>query len=246
MGLREHFESSGAWCFRHRSLLPLLLLAAIAPALIIFEYPDGSHGQDLLWETLCLGLSLFGIAIRAAVVGYALDGTSGRNTREHVAKALNTNGLYSVVRHPLYLGNYFMWLGISLLPRVWWCPVVISLVFWLYYERIMFAEEEFLRTRFGAAWLEWAARTPAFVPALQRWRPPDVPFSLRMVLKREYSGLFGLVTVFTLLEAIGDWAREGRLEVDPVWAWLFAIAAVLHILFRTLKRRTKLLHIEGR
>ena len=62
---------------------------------------------------------------------------------------LNTSGLYSVVRHPLYLGNYLMWLGVALFSRTWWAPVIVSLVFWLYYERIMFAEEEFLRRQFG-------------------------------------------------------------------------------------------------
>ena len=158
----------------------------------------------------------------------------------------NRSGLYSVVRHPLYLGNYLMWLGLTLIPRVWWCPLIVSLLFWLYYERIMFAEEEFLRRRFGETWLEWAARTPAFVPALHGWRPPELPFSVRVVLKREYAGLFGLAAAYTFVDIAGDAIRESRLHLDPMWAGIFLVAAVVHVVLRTLKRRTNLLQIDGR
>ena len=48
----------------------------------------------------------------------------------------------------------------------------IGLVFWLYYERIMLAEEEFLRARYGKAFDDWAARTPAFLPNFRHWVPP--------------------------------------------------------------------------
>ncbi|MGB8874133.1 MAG: hypothetical protein WCC75_12145, partial [Desulfobaccales bacterium] len=40
-------------------------------------------------------------------------GTSGRNTQGQVAETLNTTGIYSLVRNPLYLGNFLIWLGLS-------------------------------------------------------------------------------------------------------------------------------------
>jgi len=75
--------------------------------------------------------------------GYAPRGTSGRHTLRQEAKRLNSSGMYSLLRHPLYLGNALMWLGISLFVHVWWVVVISMLIFWIYYERIMFAEEEF-------------------------------------------------------------------------------------------------------
>jgi hypothetical protein len=83
--------------------------------------------------------------------------------------------MYSVVRHPLYLGNYFQWLGVAMLPRNPWVAVTVSLVFWIYYERIMFAEEEYLRRSFGSEFEEWAARTPAFIPDFAQWVPAACP-----------------------------------------------------------------------
>src|SRR6185436_7843061 len=246
MTLRNHFDHSGNWLFRRRSYLPLLLLPILLPAVVRIQYPGMSQKEDFLWEFICLAISLSGLAIRVLAVTHAAPSTSGRGTMEPIAETLNTAGVYSVVRHPLYLGNYLMWLGVTLLPGVWWCPVICSLAFWLYYERIAFAEEEFLHRRFGDAWERWAARTPAFVPSFQRWRWPERRFSLRHVLRREYSALFGLVASFTFLEFVGDLAHKRPLETDTGWGIAFACTAVAYMVLRTLKRRTRLLHVADR
>jgi len=245
MTLRNHFEASGNWLFRRRSYLPLLLLAILVPAVVRFQYP-GEQREDLRWEFFCLAVSLSGLAIRVLAVTHAAPSTSGRGTAEPIADTLNTAGVYSVVRHPLYLGNYLLWLGVTLLPGVWWCPVICSLAFWLYYERIAFAEEEFLHRRFGDVWESWAARTPAFLPALHRWRWPERRFSWRHVLRREYSALFGLVASFAFLEFVGDLAHKRPLEIDMGWGIAFACTAVACMVLRTLKRRTRLLHVADR
>jgi protein-S-isoprenylcysteine O-methyltransferase Ste14 len=139
-----------------------------------------------------------------------------------------------------------MWLGVALFPRSAWLALVIVLAFWLYYERIMFAEEEFLRTKFGPQYERWAAETPAFLPDPRRWRPPTLPFSGRNVLKREYSGLLGVVACLTALDVVRESAARGELAIDPMWVVLFALTLVLYVVLRTLKRHTRVLHVEGR
>ena len=62
-------------------------------------------------------MSFFGLGIRVFTVGFTPKNTSGRNTAEQIADVLNTSGIYSMVRHPLYVGNFFMWLGIGLLTQ---------------------------------------------------------------------------------------------------------------------------------
>jgi protein-S-isoprenylcysteine O-methyltransferase Ste14 len=245
--LRDEMERSGTWLFRWRSYLPLIALVVALLGLARFDYPGGSHALDRIWEFSCFALSLLGLGVRIATVGHAPRGTSGRNTREgQVAEVLNTTGMYSIVRHPLYLGNYLMWLGVTLLPRAWWVPVLISLGFWLYYERIMFAEEEYLRRRFGEEFRIWSARTPAFLPDFRFWRSPALPFSLRTVLGREYSGFFGLVSVFTLFEVAGDFVAAGTLRLDSIWVGLFAGSLLAYCALLWLKRRTSLLRVPGR
>ena len=61
-------------------------------------------------ELIFLGVSLLGEAIRIFTVGYAPRNTSGRNTiTGQIADELNVTGIYSQLRHPLYLGNFLMW-----------------------------------------------------------------------------------------------------------------------------------------
>jgi protein-S-isoprenylcysteine O-methyltransferase Ste14 len=246
MGLREEFEATGHWLFRRRGYLPLVLFPMLLVAAGQGGYPRGDHRLDLAWEAVCLFVSLAGLAIRVATVGFVPKDTSGRNTGTPQAESLNTSGLYSVVRHPIYLGNYLMWLGVTLFPRVWWPPVIVSLVFWLYYERIMFAEEEFLRRKFGSVYTAWAAITPAFLPRFARWHRPAERFCLLTVLRREHSSLLALIASLTALEMATDHASTGRLVIDPVWGTAFGVTLVLCVAVRTVKHRTRLLHVDDR
>lgn len=246
MTLRHRWERSGNWLFRHRSYLPLAPLALALLCMRAFHYPGGSRAAARDWELFCLAVAGVGLAVRGWTIGHTPRGTSGRNTCGQIAETLNTTGPYSVVRHPLYVGNFLIWMGIAMFVRSGWLLLVVSLFFWLCYERIMFAEEEFLRARFGAAFEEWAARTPAFLPAPRRWKPPPLPFSLRNAVRREYSALFGIIATFSLLEAVGDLVARGRVDPGALWPVLFPLGLAVYLLLRTLKRRTRLLHVEGR
>ena len=67
--------------------------------------------------------------------------------------------------------------------------------------------EEFLQERLGKEFLTWAAQTPACLPRFRNWRSPELPCSMRTVLRREYSGCFGIVAAFTLVECLLDLAH---------------------------------------
>ena len=236
MALQEQFESSGNWLFRWRSYPPVLVLVLGVLYLRHFYYTDNSQILDSVWEPVCMAVSFFGMLIRAYAVGYSATGTSGRNTDKQVAKVLNSTGIYSVVRHPLYLGNFFMWLGVSMFMRSWWFSLIVSLIFWVYYERIMFAEEAFLRKKFGEEFVRWAENTPAFIPRLGNWRPNVRPFSLKLVLRREQSGLLGVVMSFALLEVAGDYFVDGRLEMDSAWVVIIAVTVFVFLALTALKK----------
>jgi protein-S-isoprenylcysteine O-methyltransferase Ste14 len=247
MALREELERAGNWLFRWRSYVPLLLIVPMLAAMHHPEHLAQDRAGNDAWAVFCLAVSLCGLGIRVLTVGHVPRGTSGRNTRDgQIAEALNTTGMYSLVRHPLYLGNFTIWIGISLFCRLWWLTAIFALVFWIYYERIMFAEEEFLRRKFGEAYLAWADSTPALVPRLARWKRPDLPFSLRTVLRREYPGLFGICTCFFALEAYQRVVIQGQWRPNPLWTGIFLAGFALFITLRTLKRKTTLLTVEGR
>lgn len=246
MSLARTMERHGRWLFRWRSVPPLVALAFLLLRLRDYHYLGGLKADDDAWQFLCVLVAMAGLVMRAYVVGHAPKDTSGRNAREQRAETLNTTGLYSVVRHPLYVGNFLIFLGTVAFVHDPWPTVVCTLGFWLYHERIMMAEEAFLESRFGDAFREWAARTPAVLPDLRHWRSPPVPFSLRNVLRREYNNAFSVVAAMFLLDAAGDSSAAHHLTLGHVWTPTFVVALVVWLVLRTLKRRTGVLRVAGR
>lgn len=244
--LADEFERAGNWLFRWRSYLPLVLVVLAIPAARDTALKGGAYPGDPAWRVVSLGLAFLGLAVRILTVGFVPAGTSGRNTLKQVAATLNATGLYSVVRHPIYLGNFLMWVGLSLVPRCWWFTALTVLVFWVYYERIMFAEEGFLFDQFGEQYREWAARTPAFVPKLANWVRPDLPFSLKSAISREYSTFFTIIAIFTGLNGMISWFSRGTPVPDRFTVILFALGLLIYGAIRLLKKQTGLLRTEGR
>lgn len=253
MALLHSFESSGNWLFRHRGVVPVFVFLACSPVLFLSLNPGiGFAALPCGWKAAVVAVAVLvsfaGIAVRAYTIGTTPHGTSGRNTDKQVAKSLNTKGIYSVVRHPLYLGNYLMWLGLLLfifnLPFL----VCVSLVYWLYYERIMYAEERFLEREFGQQYLDWSMSVPAFWPKWKQFEKGDVPFHFRSVLRREYAGIFAITLCFTLVDYIrfamvnfGSWSDACWVRPSGI---ICAVMLVLMLVLRTLKHHSRLLAAE--
>ena len=245
MALREELERQGNWLFSRRSYLPLLILPILLIALRNSEQVLGDTLDDF-YEVLCITISFLGFTIRCITVGHVPKETSGRNTVMQIAESLNTTGMYSLLRHPLYFGNFIIFLGITFSVQVWWFSLLMVLAFLVYYERIMLAEEEFLRDKFGVLYLTWAEDTRAFLPKLKLWQQPSLPFSFRNVLKREYTGFFVIIASFTLLEILADLVSEGVLEIDLEWLIIFSVGLLIYLVLRTLKKKTGILNVDGR
>lgn len=248
MALREELERQGDWLFRWRGHLPLMLLAILVPALWAApsaRFPLGETGA-MIYRGLCIAAAFAGLWIRCITVGFVPGATSGRNTGSQVAGTLNSTGIYSVVRHPLYFGNSLTYVAICAYPGVWWAALLPVLILAFYYERIMYREEAFLREKFGKPYLEWADRTPAFFPRFSRWESADLSFSLRTVLRREYSGFFAIIVSFTLLRHAMDAVAAGEFVMNRPWAYAALGGLIVYLTLRTLKKRTRVLHVAGR
>ena len=252
MALIEEMELQGNKWFRYRSYIPLIFLVAGAAVYaysvwkgmsIFEEYPC----YKTPFEIVCLAVSLLGLVVRIYTVGYTPANTSGRNTKDgQVADELNTTGIYSMVRNPLYLGNFLMWLGIAMLTANIWFIVSFCFLYWIYYERIIFAEEQFLRKKFGDTYLNWTNVTPIFFPKFSQYKKPSYPFSWKKVLKKEKNGLAALFIVFAIFYVI-----EKLINNDPIQLTHYIIigcmvTCVLYFILKIFKKYTKILDSEGR
>lgn len=246
MALLHSFERSGNVLFKYRGEIPVLLFILAVPFMYATNY---NHISDSLKSGLT-GISIFlsgiGFLIRACAIGTTPKGTSGRNTKEQIAESLNQTGIYSVVRHPLYLGNYLMWIGIVMFTFNLYFVIIVSLSYWLYYERIMFAEERFLERKFGEVYLDWSQKVPAFLPRFSRFINSSVPFSLKSVLRREYPGLLATITGFAFVDHLRNFIVNGNFEFFRISSIALIISAIIAIILRTLKHYTKILNEEGR
>jgi protein-S-isoprenylcysteine O-methyltransferase Ste14 len=222
-------------------LSPIILLSFIG-----FSYRIGSPTFEFLWEVGCFLISLLGLSVRVLTVGTVPRGTSGRSTKRPRADVLNTTGMYSIVRHPLYLGNYLIVLGISLFPRTWALPIIVSLAFFLHYERVIFGEEKYLESKFGDKFRAWAAKVPIIIPRLKNYQRPELSFSWKAALRREFYGLFGIIGAFLGLDTFGDLIVYQKIQFDLIWMPLFIIGLIFFVIMEILKKKTHLLKVSGR
>ncbi|MEP7234880.1 MAG: isoprenylcysteine carboxylmethyltransferase family protein [Ignavibacteriota bacterium] len=246
MTLKTHFKTSGAWLFSHRSYVPLVLLPLAA--LVMFfshDYPQ-SFALHFPWKLLCLVFSLCGMIVRALVVGLTPTGTSGRNTEGQIADELNTLGIYSVVRHPLYIGNYIVVLGIVMWMGIWWFVLLASVLYWFYYERILYTEEEYLSERFGEQHEKWAAVVPAVIPSFRHYKPSALRFSVKNVLAREYDGFLAIATAFLILAGLEYYALGCSGSFEMFWPIFFAAIFIIAAILRWMRKKTDLLKVKGR
>lgn len=245
MALVHEFENSGNWLFKRRSWLPLFMV--VAGILMMYLGNRQAILFDMRDEFIFLGVSLIGQIIRILTVGFTPKNTSGRNTiNGQLADELNVTGIYSLLRHPLYLGNFFMWLGPVLFLRSAEVTLVFVLIYWLYYERIMFAEEQFLRRKFGEEYDKWAEKVSSFIPWSFHYIPPKLPFSVKNVLRREYNSFVNIFVIFTVLDLFRNYFLSERIYLTNMWIYMFAGAAVIWLAVRTIEKRTHWLEVEGR
>ncbi len=242
MKLLDHFAHAGDAFFRQRSYLPLLLL----PAFVLAVRSGAQAGGA--WRIGCEAagflVSMAGLGIRVFTIGTAPEGTSGRSTRDPYATLLNTSGVYSVVRHPLYLGNTLVALGLSLFTTTWFLPVIVCLAGLLYHERICVREEVFLEARFGDAFRSWAREVPALVPALGRYRPALMPFRWKKVIGREFHALFVIGAGFLFLDVLRHVFATGEVAASAVWTAVFGVTGIIFLALTVLKKWTRVLRVS--
>jgi len=249
MALRDELRTQGDLLFRYRSYFPVLMLIPLS-----WFYIDSLKGQSDLqayWELnrslewLALSVSFLGLGIRVLAVGFSANHTSGRNTSAgQIAESINQTGLYGCLRHPLYLGNYFMWLGPVLLTANPWFALGFTAIYFLYYERIMYAEEAFLIDKFGEQYLNYSQYVPAILPKGMDWVKPKFSFSLVKVIRQEKTGILNLFLVIFLLKSLAIYVFRSIWSFDPWWFWALSVSIVYYILVKLIQKLTPWLSVD--
>lgn len=242
MALIHSFEKSGNFLFKYRGQFPVVLFLLCIPYVYATNYNEISIFNQRLLLLIGVLFCLMGFIIRAVTIGTTPKGTSGRNTQHQVAEQLNTSGIYSTVRHPLYVGNYLMWAGIVIYTMNFSFFIIFSLAYWLYYERIMYAEERFLERKFGELYINWSLNVPAFIPNFKNYKTGNVAFSLKAVLRREYSGVLATVIGFVYIQFLKNYFALQKIFISTNFITVLLLSAAAALIFRSLKHYTTILN----
>jgi hypothetical protein len=63
----------------------------------------------------------------------------------------------------------------------------------------MFAEEGYLRKKFGTVYETWAEQTPAFIQSFSKYQKTDSKFNIKDVIIREFYGFTALAVSFAYI-----------------------------------------------
>ena len=158
--------------------------------------------------TLAAGAAVaaLGLFVRAAAAGHL-----------HKHEQLATRGPYAFTRNPLYLGSAILAAGFGVAGASWIAAALVVVYFVAFYPAAMSREEDELRTRYGAAFEDYARRVPLFWPRLLPSAPPADSASVSPAAdafswpqfrrNREYQAALGAIVGLAVLAAKMFWQR---------------------------------------
>lgn len=122
-------------------------------------------------------------------------------------RRLATTGAYSLVRHPLYFGNFLILAGFTLACANWVVVAVVAFFLLFYYPAAIRYEDRKLQDLFGEEWQAWGTSTPAMFPTRLQWRAnQEAEWNARQSLLRNGELVY---TVFEVAAAVLLWYRAG-------------------------------------
>lgn len=177
--------------FKNRSFTPL-------PILIMILYYARPNSSYLIFGILFIFLGEF---IRVCSVSYAGGETRTMNVG---GSAVCKSGPYSYIRNPLYVGNMFLYVGLTLIagsPNIFLVTLITFTFFFIQYSLIISLEEEALEKKFGEEYVNYKNEVPSIIPKLNsKFKNYDTtPSSLFNTLKTEKRTLQNIFLVLLLL-----------------------------------------------
>lgn len=212
--MKQTMIEIGNFFFRYRNkIFPLLIIALFVmapPPAQLF----GSADYESIKDVLAFLIALSGLAVRGIVIGYAYIKRGGVNKKVY-ADDLVTQGMFSLCRNPLYVGNMLIYIGVFIMHGN---PLVMAAGIGLYlfiYYCIIFAEEAYLQAKFGDEYRIYCREVPRWIPKLKRFRAATngIAFDIRRVFIKDYSTMAStLVTlcIVQLYEHLGFATVDGH------------------------------------
>lgn len=205
----------GDFIFKYRNrLFPVILLGmfiGFEPAHTYAGHADWVRIKD--WAAIALTLS--GLALRGAVIGFAYIKRGGVNKKVFADKLVST-GFFGMCRNPLYVGNMLIYSGVFLLHGNPYVVVLGICSYFIIYQAIIAAEEYFLRGKFGDEYVKYCKTVPRWGFKFAQWgsATKGMTFNIRRVILKDYTTMANVIVVLLLLTLIKRWHASTRGEFN--------------------------------
>jgi protein-S-isoprenylcysteine O-methyltransferase Ste14 len=179
-------------------------------ALIVLLALFASHsfGEDTFINMFLKAFGLFLLTVCSMGRLWALVYISGYKSREII-----TDGPYSIVRHPLYLFSFLGAIGIGMASENVLIMAILLIFYLFYYPFTILAEEHKLTEMFGQTYIDYAKRTPRFLPKFSLYKKPG-PYQINAdTFVRGLAGGMWFVWVYILFDFIEMLQKMGLIPV---------------------------------
>ena len=140
--------------------------------------------------------------------------------------ALVTSGPYSTSRHPLYFFSMIGGAGVGLATETLLIPVVIVILFFVYYPSVIRSEERRLLSLYGERFEAYRMNTPAFFPKLSLLQEPETYTVSPRIFKRNIFRALWFIWLVGILEIIEGFHETGVL---PIYFRIYWWCLTLHL-----------------
>ena len=244
--LRGGSVAAGNFFFKYRNAIFPVVFAAF----LIVMRPRMMFGDPVIDRALVIcgfAVALAGELVRLSTIGFEYIERGGKQGKVY-ASFLVRKGVYGISRNPMYVGNMLIGIGIVMASGAPAAYVTVIPFFAFVYHAITSAEEEFLHKKFGAAYEEYCAHVPRFLPALSGFREAfsGIRFDARRPFKQDLSTITWIAMVLTALPFwrayfLHGWDFARRPAVQTAVAEL-AIVALSGMLAFLKKRKSPLFY----
>ena len=221
----------GNFLFKYRSFTPVPLIIIV----FLFFTPVNYGDLNIYINLTGFIFAVTGESIRVLSVGYSFTGTSGRENYLR-ADNLNTSGIYSIVRNPLYIGNLFIYSGLLIIFSNFYALLFFDVFLIIQYYFITLSEQEFLKSQYGEEYRDYCNKVKSVIPGFKYRRKAENKFDLKKVIFKENDSVFNSMFLIGLLMLYKE-KTFFAIKYPVFWKIYFPSIIILYIFIKILKRR---------
>jgi protein-S-isoprenylcysteine O-methyltransferase Ste14 len=187
---------AGNFFFKFRNILAPVVFCGMA----LISRPwiiGGDRRLDRILDGIGIAVALSGQLLRFCVIGFAYIRRGGNKDKKEVyATTLVQEGFFAHCRNPLYVGNMLTLLGLMIIHNGILMYAVCLPFFVFLYESITFAEEDYLRKKFGAEYDDYTRRVPRFWISFKGMRKTlsSMTYDWKKAIRKDFNTTFTYVT----------------------------------------------------